>query len=130
MGARHWEFVVDEPLMGFLATHKRSWTPEAKRYVSFKGRVRLLATIAGVPNALARDSRATITLLVMWKKKARVDTVNVYKAIEDGCFQKDRRVLSGVFDANEHTGKESAVVSVTIEGEADGKGASLPVLRR
>lgn len=119
-----WTFTVDEPLMGFLATYKRPWTKEAKRYCGFKGKVRLLATIAGIPDELTQDSRATIELLVTWKRKARVDTVNCYKAIEDSIFHKDRRVLAGAFDAREHTGKESAVVRVTIEGETDGRGDS------
>lgn len=100
--------------MGFLATYKRPWTKEAKRYTGFKGKVRLLATIAGVPDELAQDSRATIDLLVTWKRRARVDTVNVYKAVEDSVFHKDRRVLSGSFNAKEHAGVEAAFVKVTI----------------
>lgn len=110
-------FTVDAPLMGFLASYKRPWTAEAKRYTGFKGKVRLLATIAGIPDELTQDSRATIELLVTWKRKPRVDTVNVYKAIEDAIFRKDRRVLAGAFDAKECTGEESAIVRVTIEGK-------------
>jgi hypothetical protein len=112
-----WTFTVDEPLMGFLASYKRPWTKEAKRYCGFKGKVRLLATIAGVPDELSQDQRASITIHVTWKKRARVDTVNVYKALEDSVFHKDRRVLDGAFGAAEHTGKESAVVLVRIEGK-------------
>jgi len=119
-----WTFQVDEPLMGFLATYKRPWTKEAKRYTGFKGKVRLLATVAGIPDELTRDSRATIELLVTWKARARVDTVNVYKAIEDSIFHKDRRVLAGAFDAREHAGKESAVVRVTIEGKQNAQEGS------
>jgi hypothetical protein len=100
--------------MGFLATYRRPWTKEAKRYCGFKGKVRLLATVAGIPDDLSRDSRASIDLRVTWKKRARVDTVNVYKAIEDSIFHSDRRVLAGTFNAAEHTGKEAAFVTVHI----------------
>lgn len=116
-----WTFTVDEPLVGFLASYKRSWTKEAKRYVGFKGKVRLLATVAGIPDELGQDSRASIVIHVTWKKRAKVDTVNVYKALEDSIFHKDRRVLDGAFGATEHTGKESAVVFVRIEGEQNAR---------
>ena len=114
MGMETWSFEVTEPLMGFLASYKRPWTKEAKRYCGFKGKVRLLATVAGVPDELAQDSRATIDLRVTWKRRARVDTVNVYKALEDSIFLKDRRVLNGSFHAKEHAGEEIAFVTVTI----------------
>lgn len=118
-----WTFQVDEPLMGFLASYKRPWTKEAKRYSGFKGKVRLLATIAGIPEELSKDSRAFIELFVTWRRRARVDTVNVYKAVEDSIFHRDRRVLSGTFAASEHTGKESASVRVRIEGGQNVQGA-------
>ncbi len=109
-----YSFEVPGPLSGFLATYKAPWTKEAKRYVGFKGKVRLLANCAGIPLELSSDSCADISLSVHWNKRARIDTVNVYKAVEDGIFKKDRRVLRGQFICVENMGEEKAFVLLTI----------------
>lgn len=110
-----YSFEIPEPLMGFLATYKASWTDQAKRYVAFKNKVRLLANVAGIPDELDSSSTAEISLSIHWKKKARVDSVNVYKAIEDGIFKRDRRVLHGSFRARENLKEEKAFVLLTVE---------------
>lgn len=109
-----YSFEIPGPLMGFLATYKAPWTKEAKRYVSFKEKVRLMANCAGVPDELLPTQCAEIQLSVHWIKRARVDSVNVYKAAEDGIFKKDRRVLRGSFVAMENVGEEKAFVVLTI----------------
>lgn len=111
---RKFSFEIPGPLKGFLATYKAPWTKEAKSYVSFKEKVRLMANCAGVPDELLPLECAEINLSVHWTKKARIDCVNVYKAAEDGMFKKDRRVLRGSFCAMENTGEEKAFVVLTI----------------
>lgn len=111
---REYAFEIQGPLRGFLATYKAPWTKEAKSYVSFKEKVRLMANCAGIPDELLPLQCAEINLSVHWNKKARIDCVNVYKAAEDGLFRKDRRVLKGSFIALENTGEEKAFVRLTI----------------
>jgi Holliday junction resolvase RusA-like endonuclease len=115
-----WTFTVDEPLMGFIA-HAKPWTDKAKRYVGFKGKVRLLATIAGVPEEIPAGYRAKLSIAVAWKKKARVDLSNILKAVEDGLWVRDRGI--GEFHATklQHTGMERVSVTVWMEGEQNGK---------
>ncbi len=111
---REFNFSVDGPLSGFLATFKRSWTEEAKHYVAQKSRVRLLANLAGIPDALDNDETAQLILTLHWIRRARIDSVNCYKWIEDGIFTKDRRVLHGSFNAVEFSGTERAHVKLII----------------
>lgn len=111
---KQFAFEIPGPLKGFLATYKAPWTKEAKAYVVFKEKVRLLANCAGIPNELDSTSCAEINLSIHWAKRPRVDSVNVYKAVEDGIFKKDRRVLIGSFMALENTGEEKAFVVLTV----------------
>ncbi len=111
---REFSFLIEGPLSGFLATFRRSWTKEAKHYVAQKTRVRLLANVAGIPDLLMPDETARISLEVFWKKRARIDSVNVYKFVEDGIFHKDRRVLHGEFKAYEFFQTEMAKVKLEI----------------
>lgn len=115
-------FTVDEPLMGFIA-HAQPWTDKAKRYVGYKGKVRLLATIAGVPDEIPTGYRATVSLAVAWKKKARIDLSNILKAVEDGLFVRDRGIGEIHATKIQHTGMERVSVTVSFErdGGADGK---------
>lgn len=111
---RDYEFVVEGPLTGFIATYARSWSKLAKRYVEQKRRVRILANVAGIPDVLGHDDNAKISLELFWKKRARVDSVNVYKWLEDSIFSKDRRVLQGQFTAFEFFQTEMAKVRLEI----------------
>lgn len=113
-----WTFNVDEPLVGFTV-HKAPWTDRAKRYVAYKTRVRLLANVAGVPGEIPENHRATVSVAVAWKKKARIDLSNILKAVEDGLWVRDRGIgeIHGV--KFEQTGLERVSVTVTVEGEAN-----------
>jgi len=109
-------FTVDEPLMGFIA-HAQPWSDKAKRYVAWKGKVRLFADLAGVPEEIPENHRAIISICVAWKKRARIDLSNILKGIEDGMFVKDRGI--GEFHAIkiQHTGLERVSVTVGFERE-------------
>lgn len=100
--------------MGFLGTYKAPWTDASKRYVAFKEKVRLLANCAGVPDELTPNQRAEIIVSIHWKKRARCDSPNLYKSVEDSIFKKDRRVLMGSFMALENTGEEKCFVKVFV----------------
>jgi hypothetical protein len=113
-----WQFTVDEPLVGFCV-HAQPWTEKAKRYVAFKGKVRLFADVAGVPEEIPAGYRAVVSLAVAWKKKARIDLSNILKAVEDGLFVRDRGIGEIHATKLQHTGIER--VSVTVGFEAEGK---------
>lgn len=118
-----WKFEVDEPLVGFCV-HARPWSATAKRYVAWKGKVRLFADVAGVPEEIPAGYRATVSLDVTWAKKARIDTSNILKGIEDGLFRRDRGIGEIHATRRLHTGREAVVVTVTFERETDGCGNS------
>lgn len=120
-------FTVDEPLMGFIA-HAQPWTDKAKRYVGFKGKVRLLATIAGVPDEIPQDHRAVVSIAVAWKKRARIDLSNILKAVEDGLWVRDRGIGEVHATKLQHTGVER--VSVTVWLESEGKQNGKPCKNR
>lgn len=111
-----WEFTVQEPLRGFPA-HCPPWSDTAKRYVSFKLKVRLLANVAGVPEEIPPGYRATVSLDVTWKKKARIDLSNLQKSVEDGIFKKDRGIGEIHAKRQQHTGTEAIKVRVCLERE-------------
>ena len=110
-------------MVGFMA-HAVPWSDKAKRYVAFKGKVRLLADVAGVPEEIPENHKATVSIGVAWKKKARIDLSNVLKAVEDGLWRRDRGIgeIHGV--KVEHSGIERVSVTVRIEGKQNGCGNS------
>jgi hypothetical protein len=73
-----WTFEINEQLQGYVRTTQRAkWVdPRYKRYLGWKGLVRLLATVAGVPEELPRDCRAVVSASVTWNRKARLDGDN------------------------------------------------------
>lgn len=115
-----WTFNIDEPLVGFTV-HAKPWTDRAKRYVAFKGKVRLLADIAGVPEEIPENHRAIVSIAVAWKKKARIDLSNILKAIEDGLWQRDRGIGEVHATKFQHTGVERVSVTVGMREETDGQ---------
>lgn len=122
-----WTFVVDEPLKGFLV-NARPWSKKAREYVAFKGKVRLFADVAGVPEEIPENHRATISIAVAWKKKARIDLSNILKAVEDGLFVRDRGIGEIHATKLQHTGVER--VSVTVSLEREGKQNGKPKQNR
>ena len=117
-----WSFFVDEPLVGFVV-HAPPWSEKAKRYCAFKGKVRLFADVAGVPEEIPENHRATVSIAVAWKKKARIDLSNILKAVEDGLFVRDRGIGEIHATKLQHTGMErvSVFVSIEREGKQNGK---------
>lgn len=113
-------FAVDEPLVGFTV-HAQPWTERAKRYCGFKGKVRLLADVAGVPEEIPKNHRAIVGIAVAWKKKARIDLSNILKAVEDGLWRRDRAIYEVYAVKFEHTAQERASVTVKIVEEGEGK---------
>jgi len=116
-----WTFNVDEPLVGFTV-HAQPWTDRAKRYVAFKGKVRLLADIARVPEEIPENHRAVVSIAVMWKAKARIDLSNILKAVEDGLWKRDRGIGEVHATKFQYTGVERVSVTVGIEeGKQNGE---------
>ena len=113
-----WTFDVDEPLIGFVV-HAAPWTQKAKRYCAFKRKVRLFADVAGVPEEIPAGYRATVSLDVAWKKKARIDLSNILKAVEDGLFVRDRGI--GEIHATKHQHQGIERVTITVGFEVEGK---------
>jgi len=119
-----YQFTVEEPLVGF-PVHASPWSHTAKRYVAFKGKVRLLADVAGVPEEIPENHRAVVSLAVAWKKKARIDLSNIQKAVEDSLFLRDRGIGEIHATRIQHTGIErvSIMVGFEAEGETNVQGA-------
>lgn len=115
-----WTFNVDEPLVGFTV-HAAPWSDKAKRYVAMKGKVRLFADVAGVPEEIPSGYRALVSIAVAWKKKARIDLSNILKAVEDGLWVRDRGIGEVHAVKFEHTGLERVSVTVKLERGTDGK---------
>lgn len=113
-----WTFEVDEPLVGFIV-HARPWSDKAKRYCAFKGKVRLFADVAGVPEEIPPGYRASIDIDVTWRKKARIDLSNLQKSLEDGIFRRDRGIGEIHAVSRQHVGKEKATVTVCFKRETD-----------
>lgn len=111
-----WTFTVDEPLVGF-PVHAPHWSKTARRYVAFKGKVRLFADVARVPEEIPAGYRAVVSLAVAWKKKARIDLSNIQKAVEDGLFKRDRGIGEIHATRLQHTGMERVSVTVRMERE-------------
>jgi len=110
-----WKFVVDGPLVGHKCSKSSCFS---KPYRWFKDLVRLEANLVGVPQELDPNGTYTLRTEVFWKQRARTDTVNIQKSVEDGMFAKDRRVLHGGYSATEYAGVERVVVTVE-KGETD-----------
>jgi len=107
----NWSFEIPGPLSGFIV-HAQPWTEKAKRYIAYKRLVRLKANVAGVPQEIPDDMEAVVTIHVWWKRKARIDTSNILKAIEDALWARDRGIAQVNVSRHEHSDEEKAVVSV------------------
>lgn len=81
--------------------------PRYHKYAAWKRTLRIEANVAGFPRELKSDRRYRLSLDVYWRGKARADLDNLVKAVLDGLFDQDRRVL--VIDAGawEHVSDES-----------------------
>jgi Holliday junction resolvase RusA-like endonuclease len=107
-------FQVDGPLVGAVRTTQRAkWVSKPyQRYRAFKDRVRLLATVAGVPPSLDPKDGVKVRLHASWRLRQRIDLDNVIKAILDSLWLNDRRVVEIQATSAEHTGKETVQVWV------------------
>ena len=108
---KQWQFVLEYPLVGY-ATHQHPNTDRAKRYVSWKRRVRLQANCAGVPSEVDAGLAYEVRVEVRWRKRARVDTDKMLCGVLDGMWQWDRNALSVHAEAAEWTCEETATVTV------------------
>ncbi len=115
MITRH-AFKIEGPLLGYRASVRRAFDP---KYKAFKRAIRAIANTAGVPDELRSSDHAEVFVKVFWKRKARIDGSNVYKAVEDGLWAQDRGVVAGHFVRFADSGEEYAEVEVTVEREAD-----------
>lgn len=108
-----WTFTLPE-LMGAVRTTQRAkfCDPRYKRYAQYKTLIRAIANQAGVPDDLDPKKRYSLTIIAYWTKKARCDLDNVLKAVLDGLFKQDRRVLSYSCHAIENAGLDEAQVEV------------------
>jgi hypothetical protein len=116
--------VVGEPLCGFIA-HAAPWLKKSKRYVAWKRMVRALANSAGVPDDIPADQAAVLSIAIAWKKRARIDTSNIIKSMEDALFKQDRGIEIVVCERFEHIGREEAsvMVSFRMRGKGERKNA-------
>ena len=103
----NYAFSIPFKLFGYRASLKRAHDPA---YKAFKLAVRSIANQANVPYDPPEGCKLHVT--IHWAKRARIDAVNVYKALEDSIWTRDRRCLRGEFVAHEHVGREYAVVLV------------------
>lgn len=88
-------FQIDGPIMAYYRTRNRGskfGNPRAKRYDEYKRLVRLIANTAGVPQELLENHRASVSVWITWRLKARADTDSILKAIIDALWRQDRRV--------------------------------------
>ena len=115
------QFEVDGPLRGFIV-HARPWSKVAKDYCAYKTRVRLLANVAGVPEEIPAGYRASFHVDVTWRLRARLDSSNVLKALEDGVFRRDRGIGEIHVVSRQYVGKEKAVVTIRLELERETDG--------
>ena len=106
--------------MGFIS-HAAPWLNKAKRYVAWKQRVRLLANSAGVPGDIPADTAATVCIAIAWKRRARIDTSNIIKSLEDSLFRQDRGIEKIVCDRFEFSGKEELSVIVSYKNRGRGE---------
>ena len=114
-----WTFTIPELMGAVRTTHRAKFCdPRYKRYAQYKTLVRAIANQAGVPDDLDPKKRYSLALFVYWKKKARADLDNVLKAVLDGLFKQDRRVLSYSCHATENAGLDEAQVTVIEEPTA------------
>jgi Holliday junction resolvase RusA-like endonuclease len=84
--------------------------PRYKRYQVFKSRLRYAASAAGVAESLDPKKSYAVMLHVFWTGRARCDLDNVLKAVLDGLWRNDRRVLSVTCSALENMESESLTV--------------------
>jgi Holliday junction resolvase RusA-like endonuclease len=117
-----YSFQIDGPLQPYVRTTQRQkWVDlRYRRYVEWKKAVRLIANLSGLPETLPPDSRAVVSVAVMWKRRARMDGDNFIKGILDSLWKQDRRVLELHYTAFEGAKAERASVSVGIERGTDG----------
>lgn len=104
--------------MGAVRSTQRSkWVdPAAKRYSQYKGTVRLLANVAGVPGEIPRGFTAKVALRILWNRRAKADLDNVVKGILDALWRQDRAVaeIDAAYSVIEMTGNNDDVALVNI----------------
>lgn len=111
---RQFTVYVDEKIgiRGYIASIS---SPRRKGYESWKRAVRYLANLRGLPSEATKWQKPHLHVQVYWKRDARMDTVNVYKACEDALFSQDRAVLAGSFDATERNKVDAIEIRYTVE---------------
>jgi hypothetical protein len=103
-------FEISGPLHGYRAGLNRVFDPKYKR---FKEMIRLVANTKGVPSEITPGTRVGIIVDIYWKKKARIDGSNIFKAVEDAIFSQDRGLGFGSWSMTENAGGEFIEVTVS-----------------
>lgn len=110
---RQWVMEVSSPLVGFTkATVGKSWNRARAQYVKWKRRLRGIACEAGIPLTLNAGIHYEVRCAIAWRQKARVDTDDVLKGVNDSLWRKDRAALTVHAEAGEFTGREELKVIV------------------
>lgn len=101
-------FQVNGPLRGHVCSVAgRRGLSTYQRYV------RLMANTVGVPDECPEGAR--VEVVIWWKRRARIDSENVGKAIVDAMWTRDRRCLEVHYRAHERLSTdEHAIVVVTV----------------
>lgn len=104
-----WTFEVRGRLVGHKCSPRAA---HGKPFLAFKRTVRLLANVAGVPSDLDQKGAYRVDTEISFRLKAHTDAENIRKAIIDALWDRDRRVLSGSYNAIENMGRESVVIRI------------------
>lgn len=112
---RQWKGSVEGPLCGYTRTTQRQKfvDPRAKRYEAWKKMVAWEARHQGFPPDLSDGIAYEFSVIVRWRRKARIDLDNIIKGLLDGIWPQDRGILSIHAEAGEHTGEEALWFTLT-----------------
>jgi len=113
-----WTFTVPGPLWGYRQGRREAFRPAR---VVFKRDVRLNANIQGVPGSAMVGDEVFLDVRIYWKRKARIDGVNIYKLLEDGLWTQDRGVAGGIWIRYLNQEREEVVVTVKSPMSVEGK---------
>ena len=110
-----WRFTIEGPLKGYRASIKAAFDP---KYRAFKDRVQALALEAGFNAGLFDPQKVEIYLSVwaFWMKRPRLDWKNLYGAVEDSVWKRDRWIRPGPLNGfSTNNGRPSECAEVLVE---------------
>ena len=92
---KSWTIEIPGPIVAYTRTTQRAKfvSPAYRKYAAWKKRVRLHATVAGVPEVLEKTREYSVKVFARWKRRPRQDISNVLKGIEDSLWKEDRYVF-------------------------------------